>query len=72
MPFRGVADPETLARLHEVLTDFCAQRGIDSASDDWMRAAEQLMALFSAGVSDPEDLMHRLTSAHRTNRNQAP
>ena len=58
----GIADPEQLAALAELLEEYATAHGItgDKAARD--RLAERILALFNEGIK-PEEIRRRLDSS---------
>jgi hypothetical protein len=56
MVFRGVAEPEQLAMLREVVDDHCREAGIDPASEERDEIARLVMSLFNNGASTAAEL----------------
>ena len=59
MPFTGIADPETVSRLRDVVAQHCRNNHI---TDDLEReqVAFRVVALFNGGMADMDDLMKTL------------
>lgn len=60
MPFIGIADPETVTRLRDVVQRYCRDNDI---TDDQEReqVAFRVVALFNGGMTDTDDLLKTLT-----------
>lgn len=55
-PRNGMADNEQLAKLTQILDDYCAQVGIEGSSPAREHLARRLIALFSDGIDSPDDI----------------
>lgn len=60
MPFTGIADPEAVSRLREVVKCHCRNNHI---TDNLEReqVAFRVMSLFNGGMTNMEDLMKALS-----------
>jgi len=58
----GIADPEQLAALAELLEEYATAHGITGDKAARARLAERILALFNEGVR-PEEIRRRLDSS---------
>ena len=56
MPFRNIVDAEQLATLTRILDDYCEQAGIEGSHPARERLAIRLIALFTGGIDNPDDM----------------
>ncbi|MFI0847340.1 hypothetical protein [Mesorhizobium sp. IMUNJ 23232] len=56
MPFRNIVDAEQLATLTTILDDYCEQAGIEGSHPARERLAIRLIALFTGGIDNPDDI----------------
>jgi hypothetical protein len=62
MPFFGTADPDQLSILTRALDEHCQAIGIPPDSVERQNLASRLLALFSDGVTNLEELKKALAS----------
>ena len=60
---RGIANPDQLAELTELISEYSKDMGInaDKAAQD--RLAARVMDLFNDGITKPEEIRRRLDSS---------
>jgi hypothetical protein len=63
MSFNGIAHPEQLKILTTVLDEYCRAHDIRPGTPAHQDAACHIMALFNAGVLEPEKLVHALQTS---------
>ena len=66
MPFRHIADAEQLATLTRILDDYCEQAGIEGSHPAREHLARRLIALFSGGIDNPDDIKMALDSTTKS------
>lgn len=66
MPFIGIADPETVTRLRDVVQRYCRDNDITDEQER-EQVAFRVVALFNGGMTDRDDLLKTLTvRGHRS------
>ena len=56
----GIADPEDLEALQEILAEFCGRRSISVTSAEAQEAALHLVLLFNSGMRDRDAMLSLL------------
>lgn len=55
-PRNGMADNEQLAKLTQILDDYCEQVGVEGSSPAREHLARRLIALFTDGIDSPDHI----------------
>lgn len=70
MPFTGIANPEQLIVLSEVVDEFCRSRAIVDASEREY-VGQLVLLLYQRGTASLDDLLAGLHVAYEANLRQA-
>jgi len=63
MPYRSIVDDEQLATLTRIMDEYCEQAGIEGSHPAREHLARRLIALFTAGIDNPDDIRKALDGA---------
>lgn len=63
MTFRGIVDDEQLATLIRIMDEYCEQAGIEGSHPAREHLARRLIALFTGGIDNPDEIRKALDSA---------
>lgn len=63
MPYRSIVDDEQLATLTRIMDEYCEQAGIAGSHPAREHLARRLIALFTGGIDNPDDIRKALDSA---------
>lgn len=63
MTFRGIVDDEQLATLIRIMDEYCEQAGIEGLHPAREHLARRLIALFTGGIDNPDEIRKALDSA---------
>jgi hypothetical protein len=63
MTFHGIVDDEQLATLIRIMDEYCEQAGIEGSHPAREHLARRLIALFTGGIDNPDEIRKALDSA---------
>jgi len=63
MPYRSIVDDEQLATLTRIMDEYCEQAGIEGSHPAREHLARRLIALFTGGIDNPDDIRKALDGA---------
>ena len=63
MTFHGIVDDEQLATLIRIMDEYCEKAGIEGSHPAREHLARRLIALFTGGIDNPDEIRKALDSA---------